>query len=77
MSPIDHITKNLPPIFIIHGAADTLVPLDQSERFRQRAAELGHQVELIIRPNKKHGWPTMIWDAYLFSHWFTQHLPEH
>ncbi|MDZ4288893.1 MAG: alpha/beta hydrolase [Prosthecobacter sp.] len=75
VSPIDHITKDLPPILIAHGDADTLVPLDQSVRFKQRAAELGHDVELTVRPGKKHGWPTMIWDACLFASWFTENLP--
>jgi dipeptidyl aminopeptidase/acylaminoacyl peptidase len=64
----------LPPVFIIHGDADTLVPLEQSTRFKQRAAELGREVVLTIRPGKKHGWPTMIWDAHLFAQWFTQRL---
>lgn len=74
VSPIFHVTKSLPPVFIAHGDADTLVPLEQSTRFKQRAAELGREVVLTIRPGKKHGWPTMIWDAYLFAGWLTEHL---
>jgi acetyl esterase/lipase len=74
ISPIFHVTKSLPPIFIAHGEADTLVPLEQSTRFKQRAAELGREVALTIRPGKKHGWPTMIWDAHLFAGWLTERL---
>jgi acetyl esterase/lipase len=74
VSPIFHVSNLLPPVFIIHGDADTLVPLEQSTRFKQRAAELGREVVLTIRPGKKHGWPTMIWDAHLFAQWFTQRL---
>jgi len=74
VSPIFHVTKSLPPIFIAHGDADTLVPLEQSTRFKQRAAELGREVVLTIRPGKKHGWPTMIWDAHLFAGWLTERL---
>jgi|UniRef100_UPI003783F7B3 acetyl esterase/lipase len=74
VSPIFHVSKSLPSVFIIHGDADTLVPLEQSTRFKQRAAELGREVALTIRPGKKHGWPTMIWDAHLFAQWFTQRL---
>lgn len=74
VSPLFHITAALPPIYIIHGDADTLVPLEQSQRFQARAAELGKPVELIIRPGKKHGWPTLMWDAYLFSGWLAAHL---
>jgi acetyl esterase/lipase len=74
ISPIFHVTKLLPPVFIAHGDADTLVPLEQSTRFKQRAAELGREVVLTIRPGKKHGWPTMIWDAHQFAAWLTEHL---
>lgn len=75
MSPIYHVTKDLPPIFITHGDADTLVPLEQSTRFQKRAAEVGREVSLTVRPKKKHGWPSMIWDAHLLAGWLTAHLP--
>lgn len=74
VSPIYHVTKDLPPVFIAHGDADTLVPLEQSTRFQKCAADLGREVSLTVRPGKKHGWPTMFWDAYLFAGWFTEHL---
>lgn len=74
ISPIFHVTKSLPPVFIAHGSADTLVPLEQSTRFRQKAAELGREVLLTVRPGKKHGWPTMIWDAHLFAGWLAERL---
>ena len=75
ISPIYHVTSSLPPVRIAHGDEDTLVPLDQSQRFQQRAAELGRPVELVIRSGCKHGWPTMLWDAHLFAQWLTEHLP--
>ncbi|MFN9972224.1 MAG: alpha/beta hydrolase, partial [Phycisphaerae bacterium] len=57
LSPIYHLSDALPPTFIIHGDADTLVPADQSIRFRDEAARIGKQVRLEIRPGKSHGWP--------------------
>jgi acetyl esterase/lipase len=75
VSPIYHITKDMPPIFIAHGDADTLVPLDQSVRFKARAAELGRDVSLTIRPGEKHGWLMMLWDIHIFACWLTEHLP--
>jgi acetyl esterase/lipase len=75
VSPIYHITKDMPPIMIAHGDADTLVPLDQSVRFQKRAAELGRDVSLTIRPGQKHGWLTMVWDMHIFACWLTEHLP--
>ncbi len=76
MSPIFHVGSNLPPTLIYHGGADTLVPLDQSERFVQRARELGRPVELVVRPGKKHGWLGMLWDIRQFGQWFDRWLKE-
>ena len=73
-SPIYHITSELPPTLIYHGDADTLVPLEQSERFRDRAAEHGHDVKIVVHPGGKHGWLTMILDLRKFADWFDLHL---
>ena len=75
-SPIYHITTNLPPMLIIHGGADTLTPLEQSEWFVARAREVGAEVQLIVRPGKRHGWPTMVWDIRRFADWYDVHLRE-
>ena len=76
LSPIFHITSNLPPTLIYHGDADTLVPLDQSQRFQAQARQSGCAVKLVIHRGGKHGWPTMIWDIRRFADWFDQHLRE-
>jgi len=73
-SPIYHITTDLPPTLIYHGDADTLIPLEQSEWFRDRAAEHGRDVRIVVHPGGKHGWPTMIWDLRKFADWFDLHL---
>lgn len=74
MSPINHITPELPPIRIYHGTADNLVPLDQSTRFQAQAGELGLDVEVITRQDKGHGWPTMILDAHGIARFYDRHL---
>lgn len=74
LSPILYITSSLPPILIFHGDADTLVPLEQSLRFQKAAAEKGHEVEVIRRPGKSHGWITMPLDIYRMGIWYDQHL---
>ena len=74
MSPIFYVSSALPPTLIFHGDADTLVPLDQSQRFQARAKELGRRVELIIHPGGNHGWLTMMWDVRQFADWFDEHL---
>ncbi len=74
ISPIYHVKSNLPPILIYHGDADTLVPLDQSQRFQAEARKLGGVVNVVVHPGGKHGWLTMFWDLRHFADWFDQHL---
>lgn len=76
MSPIYHISTNLPPTLIVHGDADTLVPLDQSSRFRDAAPKAGQEVKLVVRKGGKHGWPSMPVDIARFADWFDAHLRE-
>ncbi len=74
LSPIDYLTTNLPPTLIYHGDADTLVPLDQSQRFQARARQLGDTVELVIHHGGQHGWLSMVWDIRRFAEWFDRYL---
>lgn len=74
MSPIYYVHSNLPPTLIYHGDADTLVPLDQSERYQAEAQKLGCQVKLVVHHGGRHGWPTMIWDIRKFGAWFDRYL---
>lgn len=73
-SPIYFIDEKLPPTLIYHGDADTLVPLDQSERFCKLAKENGRVAELVVHPKGEHGWPSMILDLEKFADWFDRHL---
>lgn len=76
MSPIYYVTSNLPPTLIYHGDADTLVPLDQSERFQKQARQLGRTVELVVHHNGQHGWLSMVWDIRRFADWFDRYLRQ-
>ena len=78
ISPIYFVTSQLPPTLIIHGAADTVVPLQQAEAFVQRAKAVGAtNVQLITRPGKGHGWGDF-WrsseDVTAFANWFDRYL---
>ncbi len=74
ISPVYHVTEDLPPTLIIHGDADTLVPLEQSEWFVEAAESVGANVELRVRPGKGHGWLTMVGDIRQFASWFDEYL---
>lgn len=74
MSPIYYITTNLPPTLIYHGDADTLVPLEQSERFQEVARALGCTVEVRVHHGGKHGWLTMFRDVRQFADWSDRYL---
>ena len=74
ISPIYHVNEGQPPVLIFHGNADTLVPVDQSERFLEKATEAGAEVELIVREGKGQGWARMLLDLGTIADWFEENL---
>src|SRR5262245_35698707 len=48
-SPIEHVHKALPPIFLLQGTRDFLVPHSQATRFAERLAAAGapHRLEIV------------------------------
>ena len=74
ISPIYFVHSNLPPILIIHGDADKLVPICQAQTFIQRCQDMGCTAKLIVREGKLHGWPGIVEDMELFADWFDEHL---
>lgn len=76
LSPIYHLGRNTPPILIIHGDADTLVPIEQSEWCIDRAENQTVKIRLIRKAGKQHSWLTMLLDIEHFSRWFDLHLHQ-
>lgn len=74
ISPIYFIRSNQPPVLIIHGDADKLVPIYQAEKFVERSQAAGATAKLIARAGKDHGWPGMIEEEEIFADWFDEHL---
>ena len=74
LSPIYGISKRTPPTLIVHGDADTLVPIQQSERYLDHLKTEGGITKLERRPGKGHGWPEMANDLSLFADWFEKYL---
>ena len=74
ISPIYFVSSNTPPILILHGDADKLVPIYQAEQFVKRCQESGVQAKLIVREGKAHGWGGLEKDLEIFADWFDEHL---
>ena len=74
ISPIYFIQSNTPPILIVHGDADKLVPIYQAEQFVKRCQEAGVKAKLVVREGKAHGWPGIEKDLPLFADWFDEQL---
>ena len=54
ISPINFVTENAPPLLIIHGDADKLVPVQQSQALKAKYEELKRPVKLIVQPGAPH-----------------------
>ena len=54
-SPITHVTDQSPPTLLIHGDADTLVPLRQSTAMEALLGKSGVPVKLVVVPGGVHG----------------------
>ena len=74
ISPITHVSADYPPMLIIHGDADTVVPIQQANIFIDKLKEHKIPCELVLRPGAGHGWPTLGQDLNLFVDWFDKHL---
>ncbi len=55
-SPVTYVSKDDPPMLILHGAKDKTVFLDQSEILRDAYFKDGLEAELIVNPQGGHGW---------------------
>lgn len=55
VSPVHYVSKDTPPILILHGTHDALVPLAQSEEFAAALKDKGVEVWLQKLPGSGHG----------------------
>ena len=74
ISPIYYVTKDNAPVLIIHGDADELVPLQQSEIIIAKLKETGVPAELVVKKGGGHGWPTILADFVTLGEWFDKYL---
>ena len=55
LSPITYVTKNSPPMFIVHGDADSTVPYEQSVILHKKLVDLGVKTQFITVKGGGHG----------------------
>ena len=69
-----HVTPDDPPTLIIHGDADKLVPIQQSELMVEKLKKAGVEAKLVVKKGAGHGWAGMDKDMAQFADWFDAHL---
>ena len=55
LSPQKHVTGGTPPVFIVHGSNDRLVPVQNSLLFYEACLKAGVSAEMHILENAQHG----------------------
>ncbi len=75
-SPISYVSKDDPPFLIMHGDADSLVPVTQSRQLHAVLRKMGVASKLVIMPGADHGSAAFTESAALHTvlAFFNQHL---
>lgn len=55
-SPISYVSKDDPPVLLVHGTADLMVPVIHSERLEEKLRAAGVPVELVAVTGAGHIW---------------------
>lgn len=76
ISPARLVTSKAPPFLIIHGDADMMVPLSQSEKLIAALKAAGVANELIVKKGGAHPWPTIHEEVQVLADWFDKQLDK-
>ncbi len=74
ISPSRQVTKDAPPFLLIHGTADQVVPLEQSEKLLKALQAQGVAAELILKEGGGHPWLTIHEEVAVLANWFDGQL---
>jgi acetyl esterase/lipase len=74
ISPAHLVTSSTPPFLLIHGDADPVVPLQQSERMLAALKQAGVPAELIVKSGGGHPWFTIHEEVKVVADWFDKQL---
>ena len=69
-----HPGASLPPLLLVHGTADSLVPAEQSHRLQAAWQAAGGTAELLLREGADHLWPDNDKELAHTSEWFVNYL---
>ncbi|MFO1021766.1 MAG: prolyl oligopeptidase family serine peptidase [Planctomycetales bacterium] len=73
-SPALLVKPGLPPMLLIHGDADKVVPLAQSEEMVEALKKANVPVELIVKKGGGHPWLTISEEMKILADWFDKQL---
>ena len=76
ISPVNHVSKDDPPTLIIHGDADTLVPIQQADLIIEKLKDSGVPSELVTKKGQGHGWSDIGNDNSTLADWFDKYLAK-
>lgn len=76
VSPLTHVSSASAPTLIIHGDADKLAPIQQSEVMVAKLKEAGVPAELVVKKGRPHGWLPMDPDMNTILDWFDKRLKK-
>ena len=74
IAPAYHVTSDDAPTLLLHGDADSLVPLQQSQLIAAKFQESAVPHKLYVKPGGAHGWPPTADEAVMIADWFDEYL---
>lgn len=74
ISPLHHVDKTDPPVLIIHGDKDFLVPIQQATTIVEKLTAAGVEAKLVTRAGQAHGWADLQPDLVEMADFFDAHL---
>ena len=76
ISPARLVTPQAPPFLLIHGDADQVVPLQQSELMLAALKQASVPAELVVKQGGGHPWLTIHEEVKLLADWFDKQLAQ-
>jgi acetyl esterase/lipase len=76
LSPARLVHPKAPPFLLVHGDADVVVPIQQSQIMHAALTKAGVRTELVVLEGIGHGYAAMGSQIHRAADWFNTYLPE-